>query len=339
METHYTYPIHTALTDYPTSSLSTYTHIHICAYKINQQGKSPFLEFLLSNHNSTSWRLPVMPSYASVTTHNLTSYASVFLSGILMAEEFGKFDSTLVFKGVYEDEHQLYLCYDLTGCALSVDETYSYNAVRFALTDELVNHWSICNVAICPTTARFFTQHPFLHVMYNEQQRACEIPVVGYVGKSTVSALKFTMMFGETAKNKLAILGPYFYFTDFHHAVSRGAPCGVVRFALFMGNTKCVENSPNDPIDTSSIKQERLHDTRLNPLYEQLTLRISDHDGTWADTFDSVCLSVLELDNGETLAEGPWMVVKEHVQQTPLSTHFIKTRAQENIPDGSYQIV
>ena len=336
MDAHYTYPIHAKLTDCPLSSLSAYTRIHICAYRINQQGNTPFLEFLLSNHSSTSWKLPVMPSYASVTTHNLVSYASVFLSGILMAEDFGKFDSTLVFKGVFEDDRQLYMCYDLTSCALLVDETYSYNAIRFALTDELVNHWSICNMDICPTTARFFTQHTFLHMLYDKQRRVCDIPVVGYVGKSTVSALKFTLMFGETAKNNTAIMGPYFYFTDFHHAVSHGEPCGVVRFALFMGNIKCVENSPNDPIDTSSIKQERLHDTRLNPLYEQLTLRISDHDGLWADTFDSVCLSVLELDNGETLAEGPWMVVKEHVQQTPLSMHFIKNRTP---PDGSYQIV
>ena len=39
---------------------------------------------------------------------------------------------------------------------------------------------------------------------------------------------------------------------------------GIIRFALFMGNTKYVENAPNDSIDESEIKKYRLTDNELD---------------------------------------------------------------------------
>jgi hypothetical protein len=97
----------------------------------------------------------------------------------------------------------------------------------------------------------------------------------------------------------------------------------MVRFALFTGITKYMENGLNDPIDESIIKKERMNDPSLNQLYESLTSRITDHDGLWTREYESIYLENIELDNGTYLQNTPILVIKEYHQQVPLSWHFI----------------
>lgn len=150
-------------------------------------------------------------------------------------------------------------------------------------------------------------------------------------------------------------MGPYFYFTNFTNAIKDALynlvnskdssakqikndtifksitekinvvsrKCGIVRFALFLGLTKYIENSPNDNIDESQIKLQRLEDNNLDQQHERLTMRISDYDGQWADTYDSCYLGDIELDNGEKIQNSPLFVLKEYIQQIPLSYHYI----------------
>ena len=108
-----------------------------------------------------------------------------------------------------------------------------------------------------------------------------------------------------------------------------------MRFALFLGRMKVVENLPNDEIDISEIKKERINDVSLDKNIELLTMRISDHDGKWSNFYDSVFLGKIELDNGEHLKNTPIYVLKDYEQQIPLSYHFIdnsylKERYDEN---------
>lgn len=84
-----------------------------------------------------------------------------------------------------------------------------------------------------------------------------------------------------------------------------------------------VENLPNDENDNSYTKKERLEDTDLDKNMEVMTNRISDHDGKWAEKYDSVFLGKTELDNGEYLKKTQIYVLKEYEQQIPLSYHFI----------------
>ena len=74
---------------------------------------------------------------------------------------------------------------------------------------------------------------------------------------------------------------------------------------------------------------------------EILTMRISDHDGKWADNYDSVFLSKTELDNGAYLKNTPIMVLKEYEQQIPLSYHLIdkKYLKEKYDADGDYLIM
>lgn len=325
-------------------------NIRICAYKINIFGKHPFLEFLLANTGFECLSLPFLTNYKSLNINELLSYSKVFLSGILKINNFEIFESKILFDGFYEYLNDVYLFFDLSKYDTNIDDIYSYDPFRFALIDEIINCKHICNMYIDNDTVNFFIKNESINYLYNDKNEPFEIPVVGYVGKPTTQKTKFVYTFGESAKDKSAILGPYFYFTDYENAIKQGKwsnnfkpeylhgklvtdneygkyiQGGIIRFALFIGKTKYIENSPNDIIDESEIKKQRLDDIHLNKNYEILTLRISDHDGLWAKIYDSVHIGHIYLDNGIFLKDTPIIVVKNYNQQVPLSYHFVDNR-------------
>ena len=340
--------------------------ITLCVYKINTDGKYPFIQYLLSNNGINLMSLPVLPNFSTFNKDTLVSYSKVFLSGILNVENFEEFNKTIEFNGFYDYNENLYLFFNATECNLNIDETYSSNPVRFALIDEILNHCSICNINIKEETRLFFINNTSINYLYDQHNNVYDIPIVGFVGKSTPAKVNFTYIFGESAKNKSAILGPYFYFTDFNYAIRQGGwshdykpeyiydklitdnkygryvKGGIIRFALFTCNTKFIENMPNDSVDKSQIKKQRLNDTNLNVNHEKLTLRISDHDGLWANEYDSAYLGNIELDDGTFLEDIPMIVIKNYNQQVPLSYHYIhknKLSEQFDKDDYSYGIV
>jgi hypothetical protein len=89
-------------------------------------------------------------------------------------------------------------------------------------------------------------------------------------------------------------------------------------------------NNLEDSIDESLIKRELIQNVSNN--YENLTLRITDYDGKWAENYDSVYIGNLELDNGEKMKETNIYVVKTYEQQYPLSYHFVSIRNENNEP-------
>lgn len=348
------------------ADIDKYSQIILCVYKIDTSGKYPFIQYLLLNNGYNNFNLPILPIYTSLNNDDLVSYSKVFLSSLLQIINFEDFSSKIEFDGVYEYLNNLYLFFDISKYEINIDDTYSYSTVRFALSDEILNHRNICNMQISHDTVMFFLKNKSINYIYDANSEAYEIPIVGYVGKQTPEKLKFALTFGECAKNKSAMLGPYYYFTDFYHAIREGGwsknykpeymyeklitdnehgrylKGGIVRFALFGGKTKYIENMPNDPNDESEIKKQRLQDNTLNKNYEILTLRISDHDGLWAKKFDSAYLSDIELDDGSIVDDTPMLVIKEYNQQIPLSFHYIdKTKLRDKFDpkDYSYRIV
>jgi hypothetical protein len=312
-------------------TLDQYINVNLCVYSINTTGNIPFLHYLLINNGYESLTLPKLPIYSLFNKDTLIPYSKVYLSGILQTNNFEEFNNTISFDGFYEFNDDIYLFFNITKCEINIDETYLSNPIRFGLIDEIVNHKNICNIEIDYNTSLFFIKNEWINYLYDEQNNPYEMPVVGFVGKPTEQKVNFTMIFGESAKNKSAIVGPYFYFTSFQHSFKdsgwidncKVVKGGIVRFALFVGKTKYVENSPNDPNDDSEIKKQRMEDNNLDKNKEIQTLRISDHDGVWAKIYDSVYLGKLELDDGSFLEDTPMLVLKDYKQQTPLSCHFI----------------
>ena len=323
-----------------------YNNIILCVYLINTECQYPFLQYLLKNDGCGALSLPKLPVYKSFDKETLEPYSLVYLSEILQSKPFENFSNNVSFDGFYEFSNVLYLFFDITKCNININETYISNPIRFGLIDEIINHKNVCNIKIDYNTSMFFIKNQSITYLNDKNNKPYEIPLVGFVGKPTDEKINFVMIFGESAKDKTAILGPYFYFTSFNLAVRYGAwsnDCnldkeykkvitdengkyikgGVVRFALFAGKTKYIENAPNDEIDKSEIKKQRLIDNKLDKNKEIQTLRISDHDGTWSKTFDSVYLGEIELDNGSFLEDAPMLVMKSYQQQVPLTSHFI----------------
>lgn len=339
--------------------LNSYEQIILCIYKINTSAKNPFIQYLLSNNGFDKMHLPVLSIFTTLNYEKLIDYSKVFISSILEVKNFEEFNKNLEFDGYFVYNKNLYLFFDTTNNQVNIDDTYSCSNVMFALTDEIINHGKICNMSISEDTQDFFIINDSINYLYDENNEPYEHPIVGFVGKSSLERVKFTHIFGETPKNKLSILGPHYYFTDFNCAIIQGGwsqdcnteymyddlitdnKCGgylkggIVRFALFMGNTKYIENMPDDPNDNSEIKKQRLNDPSLNKNYEIQTLRISDHDGIWSKTYDSVYLGNIELDDGNFVEETPLIVLKDYKQQLPLSFHFINKVSIGNKDDSN----
>lgn len=345
---------------------TSYQQIILCIYRINISGKFPFIEYLLSNNGFNTFHLPVLSIFSTLDREKLTDYSKVCLSAMFHTENFEEFNEKIVFDGYYEYNKNLYLFFDTTNNQLIIDDTYSYSPLLFALTYEIINNGKICNMPISEDTRNFFITNNSVNYLYDENNEPYEHPIVGFVGKPTPDKINFTYIFGESPRNKSAILGPYYYFTNMNYAIRQGAwSCdykpeyrhnklitdneygrylkgGIVRFALFTGNTKYVENFPNDPINESEIKKQRMTDPSLNQNYEIQTLRISDHDGIWSRIYNSVYLGNIELDDGNFIEETPLIVLKDYNQQIPLSCHFIDKNSIGNkydLTNHSYRII
>lgn len=327
--------------------IGSYSKICLCIYKVNTNGKFPFLEFLLLNNGYGLLNLPNIPFSNSIDKDNLVSYSKVFLSGILNITIFEDLNNNLGFDGFYEYKENLYMFFDITKCNINIDETYSASHTRFALVDEIVNHKNVCNIPIWVETIDFFIKNESINFLFDENNEKYETPIVGYVGKKTPEQLNFTHIFGEPRQDKLHIFGSNYYFTDFKNAVKQAGwsnnnkpeylfnklitdnehgryiKSGIVRFALFIGKTKYIENEIDIENDNSSIKKDRLNDTTLNSNYEKMTLRISDHDSVWTKTHDSLYLGKLELDDGSFIKEYPIIVTSNYNQQVSLTLHYL----------------
>ena len=328
--TYYNYKGKSILTlDYK-NELFKYCDINIFAYTINNEKKYPFKQILLARTATTSELIfPKIPLFNNFNKNELIDYTKVCLFGFLNLENFEIFNELVKFDGFYEYNNNLYLFFDLTENKVNLYDIYSNSSLWFGLVDELVNHKHICNIKVNESVFNFFQENQDFCFLVDEKDNLYELPVVCFTS-NTGKKLNYTYTFGQIKEDKNKILGPYYYFKDYYNAFEEAGSLikdnntkmGLVRFAVFTCNVKYIENYPNDPVDESEIKKQRLQDSNLDQNIERLTMRISDHDGKWTDKYDSVYLGNVELDDGNYLNE-QIIVVKEYDQKVPLSYHFI----------------
>jgi len=328
-------------------NIFSYDNIYICSYNINNDGKYPFIRYLLTNSIiNESLTFPKVEIFQNFNLEELMNYIKVYLFSLLLLNDFEKFNEDIEFNGFLEVSNNLYIFIDITKCNINIYDIYKSNNLWLTLVDEIVNQKHLCNMQIDENVTKFFIFNEKFCFLVNENNNSYEIPIVSYVGKHE-NKLNFTYTFGETMSNKNSILGPFYYFTDYPTAFKDGGwsksgkpeykndilltddaqgryiKGGIVRFAIFIGNTKYFENYPNDSVDKSEIKLQRLQDDNLDQNIERLNMRISDHDGMWANHYDSAYLgNNIELDNG-TITDKDILAIKDYNQQIPLSYHYI----------------
>ena len=310
--------------------VTKYKNVFTCCYTVNNAGKFPFIRFLLLNSNlDKKLKFPQVAIFKNFDSDELIQFTKTCLYDLMMLDNYELYNNTIDFNGFYEYNNNLYLFFDLTNCLININEIYTTDKLWFALVDEIINYTHVCNINIDASVTELFTFNNHLCFLVNKLGVVYEVPIVGFVRKPE-NKVVFTHIFGEIKGDKNQILGPYYYFTDIYKVLKKDyegeSTCdekyGLVRFALFVGNLKYIENAPNDPIDESDIKKQRCVDDNLNKVFESLTLRISDHDGLWSKTYDGAYLNNVELDNGLLLRK-TMIVLKEYNQQIPLSYHYI----------------
>ena len=309
-------------------------NVYICGYKINDKYLYPFLEFMLKrDYNKNILSFPSLKSEGS--SLNIISKVKSLMYLIYNDVEL---DDKYEYKGSFYNKNNIYLFIDFTDCKLNINNSINnYNNINQrptifpALVDEIINITKVYNLNIDPIITDFLGYNSDFLLLNDENNNNYEIPVVVYVGRED-DKLNFTYIFGVSKSDKNGILGSYFYFTDFKNSIeqckhlinkkdikeNKEDKVGIVRFALFMGSTKVILNYPNDNIDESIIKTEKISDK-----YEKLTMRITDYDGKWAENYDSTYIGHIELDNGEQMKDTPIYAAKKYEQHIPLSYHYI----------------
>ena len=333
-------------------------NVYVCAYQVNNEKKYPFLEYLLQkNEDLTDLVFPslyIQDSYNDVLTL-VTKLDSLLTMLLIGSSSNSNLNHNFIesYKGFYILDGDMYAFFDITLMEIKIDDTYRDNMFWFCLIYEIFNSGHVCGMNISSNVTSFLfsfaSEYPF-YVLQDHEGNQYEVPLVAYVGTHEKN-VNFVYTFGVSKKDSNSILGPYYYFTDFNNAVKQGGwsaneepesifgkiitdnkygrykKGGIIRFALFLGKAEVKQNLKSDLVDSSIIKRERLLDEKLDINYEKQTIRISDHDGLWCESFDTVILEDIELDDGSRLKNTPMYVCKDYEQQCPLSYHYVNKHA------------
>ena len=335
---YYNYKVKDNLTNKMQYNINSYENVYICSYNVNNDGKYPFLRFLLTNSSDDEKLVfPKIFIFKDFFSDELINYSKVHLFKLLMLSNYEKFNETIEFNGFYEFETNLYLFFDMTNCEIQINDIYINNNLWLTLIDEIVNYKHLCGMLINSMVTDFFIENEKFCFLVDDSDENYEIPIVSYVAKPE-NRLNFTYIFGETKGTKNDLFGAFYYFTNYLKSFDNAKELkmknpnlksGIVRFAIFVGLNLNVTNSINEKSDTSETKKQRLQDDNLDQNIERLTMRITDHDGNWADeNYDSVYLGCVELDNGKNF-DKEIIAVKDYCQQIPLSYHYINHKNDE----------
>ena len=338
------------------------TEIVLVPFKINLNGKMPFNTIMLFNEYNGCLNFTSMRTNCESIENKemLLSSVQCYLYTILnssnsVSMDFDEIVGNVDFKGLYFYQEKMYVFIDLTKLSVNTTLINKDEVYWFALIDEIANKKNVCNIKIDDAVVDFFLQNNEFMFFKDGYQKQIEIPTVVYTGKQE-NKLFFNYIFGNVPLDKNAILGAGFYFTDYNNSIREICSSinsdtlgnvGIIRYALFLGNNLVKLNYPNDMTDMSEIKQIKIDaeetansNTNANYIYEKMTLRISDHDGSWKEKYDSVFLGKIELDNGEFLKNAPMYVCKDYYSHLPLSYHYIDTYTIRDLLNekGTYQI-
>lgn len=268
------------------------------------------------------------------------------------------------YKKVLEETSQTQSPPPTTDNSIGCGEMYRNDIVWKVVVDEIVNSRLVCNFPIDDIVTYFFLKNPqfmFLY-KYNDKDNNIiyETPTAVYHGVNE-SMLYFKYIFGVPKTNYDDLIGPFYYFTNYKNAVKMSIDSynnkynttpttevdvssttrpnvlsnmlrntfmnidkkiGIIRSVIFLGVNKVPMNYPEDEYDdsfhSSILSSTDNENAQIN--------RISDHNGSWAEKYDSVYLGKLLLDNGKFIEGTPIWVVKDYNQQSSISYHYLSSK-------------
>lgn len=249
--------------------------------------------------------------------------------------------------GLHEFEETQYLFY------CSDKETHEVNNITtddkyyYLLMDDIVNLKKYYGIHVADAVPKFFIKNDQFIFLVDEHDAIIEIPISGFRGEY-YKKIGLLAGLGMPRSGPYASLGPYFYFGDFDRSLRFAAITlngkskevmgekltigdspvftkgGMVKYALFMGNSKVMLNLKHD-IKDDSYESLILASKRK---FIKDTLSLRDSVGKWSGQFDSVIqpeLKILDRDLGIVRNLDPQFILKTFEQQVPLDYAYFKT--------------
>lgn len=200
----------------------------------------------------------------------------------------------------------------------------------WVLPDEIVNLNHVCNFKVSKVVCDFFTNNIELIYLYDENNEKIQIPLTLYHGTDEKS-LQYNSTFGLQKSDKTALVGPFYYITNYSNAVKSGGwndknvkreEGGIIRFAVFPLKTYFFVYHPKISKDDSSDVVKEIE--KVTPEYVQKTVQYRDHNGNWSSEYDSAYIGpMINKDTNEVLSEHPYFATKNSNQQIPFSYHML----------------
>ncbi len=244
------------------------------------------------------------------------------------------------FKGFIFYNNELFTFFSLPNNFSTIKNLKKDDLYWFVLIDEIINKNTVLNFKINKNITEFFLNNEDFIYLFDNKDNKYETPTSLYYGENA-SKINFIARFGIMKSSPFASMGPFYYFATYNLALrfsswsnnfkelylddilltdnkfGRYKNGGIVRFAVFLGDTKVF------------FQKENLMNNNEN-----------DRNSDWTKNYDSTMVGQIEEKKNSFNHIGSQFCVKKYYQQIPLSYHFInKATVPENyISNNNIQI-
>jgi hypothetical protein len=343
--------------DYKNITCNSKTKIFVCIFKIITSNKNkniynPFLKYLLYKYptsNNTTTNLFTFPfkKYDKKKTPLVIANDLVYTITNIKLKNIG----------FLQNDNDIYFFYENLDNFHNVVNIVKSQQFWWCLIDEICNHKKVINFPIHKNTYNIFYKNPNLIYLTNNEDKYIEIPSCGYIGSSS-NIIPYVASFGIKS-NLFRTFGPYYYFGNFKRMVfyagwhsnytkrimfdkvvsdenGKYKQGGIIRFALFLGNSKIILYRKTDPFynyikfyDTS-----REHDISKT---KKMLKDIENYKGKWTTYYDSLILGNIKNKNISGFFNiNVEYIIKNFNQQVPLSVHLIDMKTLKETWDPTY---
>ena len=265
------------------------------------------------------------------------------------------------YSGLYEYSGTQFLFFHINIEEHTVNNITSKDKSYFLLVHDIVNTKKYYDFNVDDEVADFFIKNDKFVFLVDENESIIEIPISGFRG-DYYKKIGLLAGLGMNRTGPYSSVGPYFYFGNFDRSLRyavltvNGKPLeimgknitientpvytkgGVVKYALFMGNSKVMMNLENDEEDDSyesivlASEREFIKDT----------IKMRDTNGKWAKLYDSVVQPEVKLFDKELGIDrllDPQFIVKTSQQQIPIDFAYFRTDHVTKNNDGMYNVL
>lgn len=264
------------------------------------------------------------------------------------------------YAGMYEYDGTQFLFFQLNDERHNVNIITSTDKTYFLLIHDIVNSRQYYNFNVDNEVTDFFIKNDKFIFLVDETDSIIETPISGFRGDYYIK-IGLLAGLGMSRSGPYSSVGPYFYFGNFGRSLRyasltvnmkpleimgkkitiENTPVftkgGVVKYALFMGNSKVMMNLPTDEADDS-------YETSVVVAQHKFikdTVKMRDMNGTWAKLYDSVVQTEIKIVDKELGVErvlDPQFIVKTFEQQIPIDFAYFKTDHITKNDKGLYNV-